>query len=339
MRLCRVFAAVLLTVFLWGCAPMPNAPAEYAPREDNRLVIYTSHKEEVYLPVIREFEERTGIWVQVVTGGTNELLSRIQSEQDAPQADVMFGGGVESLAYYQDCFTPYASGELDHIVDSFRAENDIWTPFSALPVVLIYNTKLVGPYQLQSWEDLNRPAFRGKIAFADPAISGSSFTALATRLLVGGKVYQDTMAQLARSLQYTQLGSSGAVLTAVESGSFLVGITLEETAMKHIAAGADMAIVYPTDGTSCVPDGTALVKDAPHKDNAQKFIDFTISFDVQQMLSSTSYRRSVRTDVAVEPPLLPISDIALIEYDIAWVYTNRETILSQWAALQQEGSR
>ena len=36
--------------------------------------MYTSHKQEVYAPIIKEFEERTGIWVEVVPGGTTELL-------------------------------------------------------------------------------------------------------------------------------------------------------------------------------------------------------------------------------------------------------------------------
>ena len=45
--------------------------------EENKLVVYTSHKEEVYAPIIKEFEERTGIWVELHTGGTSELLEEI----------------------------------------------------------------------------------------------------------------------------------------------------------------------------------------------------------------------------------------------------------------------
>ena len=45
--------------------------------EEKRLTVYTSHKQEVYAPIIKEFEERTGIWVEVVPGGTTELLERI----------------------------------------------------------------------------------------------------------------------------------------------------------------------------------------------------------------------------------------------------------------------
>ncbi|MFR5796691.1 MAG: hypothetical protein ACLUI3_14885 [Christensenellales bacterium] len=75
-----------------------------APDETERLVVYTSHKEEVYQPIVEEFERRTGVWVQVVSGGTTELLERIAAEAETPVADVMFGGGVESLLAYEDYF-------------------------------------------------------------------------------------------------------------------------------------------------------------------------------------------------------------------------------------------
>ena len=64
--------------------------------EEKRLTVYTSHKQEVYAPIIKEFEERTGIWVEVVPGGTTELLERIREEGEKGSCDVMFGGGVES---------------------------------------------------------------------------------------------------------------------------------------------------------------------------------------------------------------------------------------------------
>lgn len=57
----------------------------------------------------------TGIWAEVVTGGTNELLARIAGEADAPVCDVIFGGGVESLTAYERYFQPYACAEADLI--------------------------------------------------------------------------------------------------------------------------------------------------------------------------------------------------------------------------------
>ena len=77
--------------------------------EEKRLTVYTSHKQEVYAPIIKEFEERTGIWVEVVPGGTTELLERIREEGEKGSCDVMFGGGVESYEVFKDCFVSYES--------------------------------------------------------------------------------------------------------------------------------------------------------------------------------------------------------------------------------------
>ena len=319
---------LLAALFLSACQKTERT-TEYTPDESMRLTIYTSHKEEVYMPIVREFEERTGIWVDVITGGTNELLERIESQQDNVEADVMFGGGVESLKAYEHCFSPYVVGSSGSIREPHQAEDAVWTPFSALPVVLIYNTKLVSPDKITGWSSLSDPIFRGRIAFADPAISGSSFTALATQILAG-KAMDKTLATLAENLQGKTLSSSGDVLNAVADGSYLVGITLEETALKYIAAGADLAMVYPEEGTSCVPDASAIVQGAPHSANAKKFLDFTVSYEVQQMLSESSYRRPVRSDIPAGDSLLPLQDIVLVDYDIDWACKNRDVILSDW---------
>ena len=55
---------------------------------ENRLIVFTSHKPEVYAPIIKEFELRTGISVEVQAGGTTEMLEKIKNGEDA---DVMFG--------------------------------------------------------------------------------------------------------------------------------------------------------------------------------------------------------------------------------------------------------
>jgi len=316
-------------VALSGCAPAAEEP-DFAPAEAERLTVYTSHKAEVYWPIIKEFEERTGIWVDVVEGGTNEILEQIAAEADAPKADVMFGGGVESLASQAEYFTPYVCAEWDSIDPQFQVPDGLWTPFSSLPVVLIYNTKLVDPGQLTGWGDLLSPELKGKIAFADPAVSGSSFTALATMILALGGDREGVSSALAENLEGGQVDGSGAVLTAVADGSAWVGVTLEETALKRIAAGDDIAMVYPAEGTSSVPDAGALVKGAPHEENAKKFLDFIAGADVQALVAGQFRRRSVRTDVEVLD-LPPLGELALVEYDIAWASENRDALLMTWA--------
>lgn len=338
MRFPKILSLLLfLSFLLTGCGAAESEHVEI-PSADQQLTIYTSHKEEVYRPIIREFEERTGIWVNVVTGGTNELLEQIAQEKDAPVADVMFGGGVESLESYREFFEPYVCTESGYIDSRFLNTDACWTPFSSLPVVLIYNTKLVAPEQLTGWADLSRPEFSGRIAFADPQVSASSFTALVTQIYVSEMGGKATLEAFARALNGHQLDSSGDVLTSVADGTDLVGITLEETALKRIAAGDDIALVYPADGTSCVPDGSALILGAPHSENAKLFLDFTVCYSVQQLLADSFCRRPVRTDVQPGQALSAQPEITLVDYDVAWASQNRDTILSDWAFLQKEGT-
>ena len=327
-----ILLGLALLFSLCGCAAGTGSPApDYAPDEAHRLVVYTSHKEEVWRPIVKEFEERTGIWVDVVYGATSELLERIAQEDRAPAADVMFGGGVESLETYRDCFAPYTCAEAEHILARFYSPDDLWTPFSALPAVLVYNTKLVTPGQVSGWADLLDPALKGRIAFPDPAASGSSFTALVTMLNALGGDREEVIRAFAENLGGVQPDSSGTVLTAVADGSALAGVTLEETAMKRIADGMDITLVYPEDGSSCVPDGSAIVKGAPHQDNAQLFLDFTVSREVQELLVNQFCRRSIRDDVEPLADLPALDELPLVDYDLDQAVQDRDAILMTWA--------
>ena len=334
-RRCLILA--LTALLLTGCAGSPGqSAAALAPAESDRVVIYTSHKEEVYGPIVKEFEARTGIWAEVVTGGTNELLARIAGEADAPVCDVIFGGGVESLTAYERYFQPYACAEADLIRPGLRPADDLWTPFSSLPVVLIYNTKLVSPGELTGWESLLSGRWSGSIALADPTVSGSSYTAAATMLCALPGDDWDQLDRLAVQLEGRVLPDSGDVVAAVAGGSCRVGVTLEETALKRQAQGADIAIVYPEEGTSAVPDGSALIAGAPHPDNARAFLDFAQSRDVQELVVSQFSRRSVRTDVSDGDALPPADELALIDYPVRWAAELKDAFSARWPELLRE---
>lgn len=330
----------LLALLLAGCGAVgESVPVEeFAPAPEERLVVYTSHKEEVYGPIVREFEARTGVWVEVVTGGTNELLEQIRAERAFPRCDVMFGGGVESLRLYEDCFEPYTCAGADQLEPGLRREGDPWTPFSALPVVLIYNTRLVSPETLTGWEDLLSGPWQGRIAFADPTVSGSSYTAAVTLMFALPGDPWDNLKRLEDSLDGNILSDSGDVVAAVDAGRCPVGVTLEETALKNLAGGANIALVYPREGTSNLPDGTALIQGAAHPDNARAFLEFVQSHDVQTLVVSDFARRSVRADVRDRADLPSTDDFPVIDYDADWASAHKEDFLERWVRGLEEVS-
>ncbi len=327
----------LCLALLCGCAsPARQLGAGYAPGEDKRLVVYTSHKEEIYKPILQEFEARTGIWVQVETGGTNEMLEQIALESDYPLGDLMFGGGVESLEAYSGYFTDFTPEGMDKIRDGYYLPGSKWLPFSSLPIVLIYNPKLVGEGIPQGWNDLLMDRWKGRIAFARPEVSGSSYTALATLLQALPMQKDEILRRFFANLDGKILSGSGDVVGAVADGDFSIGVTLEETAQKGIAAGADIAMAYPQEGTSDVPDGAAIIKGCAHEENAKRFISFILGADVQKRLITDYFRRSVRGDLA--DPNAQDQGLILMDYDIRWAGREKSAILSLWGELSKEAA-
>ena len=297
---------------------------------EKRLTVYTSHKQEVYAPIIKEFEERTGIWVEVVPGGTTELLERIREEGEKGSCDVMFGGGVESYEVFKDCFVSYESTQSDHIESIYRTEDHVWTPFTELPIVLIYNNKLVDAASApRGFEDLFDGDWDGKVSFADPGRSGSSCTMLETMIQVLPMRENEVLEQFARVLGRRMAAGSGAVLDEVSEGTYLVGLTLEETAKKYIDRGAAISIVYPREGTSAVADGCAVIKGAEHEENAKLFVDFIVSPDVQRLAVEKLYRRTVRDDITPDQK----EEGSIMDFDLGWAVKNQKSILETWAAL------
>ena len=335
-RLMCIILSVFMTLTAVGCGYDGKSDG-YDLDEDKKLIVYTAHKSEIYEPIIQEFEERTGIWVEVVSGGTNQILERIAEENGKQSGDVMFGGGVDSLEAYSTYFDTYVSPVDDKIGDSYKSADNKYVKFSDLPTVIIYNRKLViSAGTPRSYGELVNSRWKGKIAMADPEKSGSAYTALLTMVQViskaTGETSDDVIAKIAKNVDGGIIDGSQNVVNAVATGEKLVGITSEENALKNMTDGTDIAMIYPSEGTSVIPDGAAIIKNAPHRSNAEKFMEFVVSDDVQRLLEDNLYRRSVRKDITTKKKIKEIS------YDIDYSEKNRQSILECWQKEAGSGS-
>ena len=69
-----------------------------ASAQSGNLVLYTSAGASEYELIVGLFNEKyPDIEVEIVTGGTGEIASRINAEKAAPYGDVMMGGGETSF--------------------------------------------------------------------------------------------------------------------------------------------------------------------------------------------------------------------------------------------------
>lgn len=298
------------------------------------VTVYSPHPADPLNAGIKEFQEKTGITVDLVAAGTGELLKRIEAESGNPLCDVFWGGGADSLAAYSKYFDTFKPADLSSIDPQYVSKDNLWTGESPLPMVIMYNKKLVSEADVpKGWADLKSAKLKGKIAYADPAKSGSSYTILCTMLTAFGKddgKGWDFVKQFVGNLDGKILSSSGDVYKKVSDGEYSVGLTLEKEAIKYVQAGADVGIIYPSEGTSAVPDGIAIVKGGKNKENAEIFVNFVLGKECQTMMSNDFSRRSVRTDTEAPEGLPAIKDIKFVDYDFNWASSEKVNILEKW---------
>lgn len=334
----KAFKLVLTLLVVFGLVACTSEPKDEGKSDEgsgssDTLTVYSPHPAETINILVKEFQDETGIEVDIVAAGTGELLKRVESEEKNPLGDVLWGGGAESLAAFKEYFEPYESDALSDIAPNYYSEDFTWVGESPLPMVMMVNTNLVDEADMPtSWSDLTDEVFNGQIAMADPAKSGSAYTILATMIQTFDTKEEgwDFIADFYSNLDGKVLGSSSSVYKGVADGEYSVGLTLEKEAIKYVLSGSPVEIVYPEDGTSAIPDGIAIIKGTKNAENAKRFVDFALSKNTQTIMSEELSRRSILNGVTAPEGLPNLEDIKLVEYDFDWVSNNKEEILNQW---------
>ena len=303
--------------------------------DNTTLVVYSPHDAEpLNAGIIAFMTKYPNIKVELIAGGTGELCERIASEAASPKADVFWGGGADSMEAYHDYFNSFVCTNDSAIDRHFKDDNEKWIGESPLPMVIIYNKKLLAEEKIappKSWNDCLDPKFKGKIAYCQPSKSGSAYTQLCTMILAhgGGEKGWDFVERFAANLDGKILDSSGKCHKLVASGAYLVGITIEKSAVLY-KDDPKIGFCYPSDGTSAVPDAISIIKGCPHEENAHTFVNFITSYESQQEQCHDWKRRPARSDVAVPEGLVPMSQIKLVDYNFVWAAHEKEAIIARF---------
>jgi iron(III) transport system substrate-binding protein len=299
-------------------------------RAAGKVVVYTANESNLNRFVFEAFTKETGIDVEPVEAGSGVVLRRINSEKERPLGDVVWGVSRTLLRANKALLAPYASKNKDAVPAAFRDPDDHWLGTNVHLLVILQNTKLVpaaaGP---NSWADLIDPQWKGKIAFTDPANSGSAYSNLTMLAQLWGNndAAWDKVSRLVANTKV--LNRSSLVFQGVGNGEFPLGMSLEYAGYHWSSNGAPVKVIYPQDGTVAQMEGVAVIKGGPNAASAKQFVDYVSRKDVREAILGFAFRRAARQDLDLTklPGQMPqLKDVKLVDYDEdIWVEKRVET--------------
>lgn len=302
-----------------------------AVKAQNKVVVYSANDGNLNRFVFDAFTKETGITVEGVEGGSGVLFRRIASEKDKPLGDIVWGVSRALLQSNRGLLAPYAAKVKDVTPADFRDPNDLWIGTNVHLLVVLQNTKILpvaeGP---KTWADLLDPKLKGKIAFTDPANSGSAYTntTMLVQLWGGGDAGWNKVSQLLANTKV--LNRSTLVFQGVGNGEFPLGMSLEYAGLQWAAGGAPVKVIYPQDGTVAQMEGVGIIHGGPDAEAAKKFVEYITRKDVREEIVRKFFRRPAREDLDLTklPGGMPaLKDVKLINYDEAgWTAKRAESL-------------
>ncbi len=281
------------------------AQTVYEPTDS--LVVYTAASATEYELIVNLFNVKyPDIKVEIVSGGTGELASRITAEKENPYGDVLMSGGGTTYMGIADMIMPFASANADNLFPDFVPESHLYTPCYVNVNSIIVNKTMIEELgvTVDGWESLTDERLKGNISFASPADSSSAMESLINMLAAmtttdkmedGWDYVRSFLGNLDGKLAS---GSSAAYKNVVE-GEYAVGLTNEDKTISYMKAGADVFAVYPKEGITLRASNIGIIKGGKNTHNAQLFVDFVTSFECQTAMEAELNVRPAHMDVAM----------------------------------------
>jgi iron(III) transport system substrate-binding protein len=329
-------AGLLIVFVLFGCSKS-DAPQSAGKAET--LVLYSTMTENDLTNLLKGFNEKyPAVTVEVVTGGTGELLSRIKAEAHTPQGDLMWGGlsSVDGDTY-SDLFEHWLSVYEGELMEDYRSTNGFYNLSQLQTVCFIVNTDLEKELGLTitSYADLLNPALKGKIVSADPNSSSSAWSNVSNIMAVFGNDSPAAWAFIEALVKNDLVIVSSSSLTykGPTDGEYVVGLSYDDGASSQIKSGAkNVRLVYPSEGTSAIGFGSAIIKGAPHAETAKRLINYIMSAEGQAYLgSSLGTFRGTNKNASYQSPYIAASaSIKWVKRDVPWLIENKAKVLARW---------
>lgn len=290
----------------------------------NEVIVYTSVDQIFSEPILKGFEDETGIEVKVVydteeTKSTG-VLNRLIAEKNNPQCDLFWSGDpVRTIVLKnKDITSPYKPAVADDIDVVFKDPDNHWTGFSARARVLIYNKDLLEPIEVpQSIFDLTKEKYKGKVAIANPLFGTTTFHIAALFTIMGDEKARQFLADL-KNNNIVIATSNGDVKKRVIQGEVTCGLTDTDDAYEAIKEGANIGIVFLDQkgiGSLIMPNTVNLIKRSPNPGNGERLMNYLLGKETEAKLAKSCAQMPLHKGVEIPDDIPSLDNIIPMKID------------------------
>jgi iron(III) transport system substrate-binding protein len=268
--------------------------------QDRFVNLYSARHYQTDEALYNGFTQLTGIRINRIEGAEDALLERLKNEGPNSPADVLITVDVARLwrAQQMHLFQPVTSAVLERrIPPNLRERDGHWFGFSKRARVIVYNKRHVKPADVQRYEDLAEPGMKGKICTR--SLSHVYNLSLMSGLIdnLGEARARQWAKGIKANLARDPKGGDTDQIKSVAAGECQVAIVntyyyarLASSKNPDDRAVADrVGLIFPNQksfGTHINISGGGVLRHAPHRENAIRFLEYLASDEAQSYFAN-----------------------------------------------------
>ena len=273
--------------------------------------IYSERKEELIKPLLKKFTEKTGIKVNIITGGGDILIKRLQIEGRNSPADVLLTTDVARLyrARQSGLLQAVHSETLDSAIpETFRDSEGYWYGLSLRSRVIVYAMERVNPEQLSTYEALADPQWKNRICVRSSANAYNQSLVASLIAHNGMEQTEQWVRGLVANLARSPRGGDRDQIKAVAIGecdialvnTYYLGGMLHSELEAEREAAQQVGLFWPNQdgrGAHFNVSGAGVTASASHKMEAVRLIEFLTEDDSQFWYAEQNYEFPVKNGI------------------------------------------
>lgn len=298
-------ASLLAMVALTGCGGTDGGDAT-AVKEVN---VYSSRHYDSDRVLYENFQQETGIKVNLIEGKDDELIERIASEGDNSPADVLIAVDAGRLWRAEEAgiAAEVASPALEAAIpEQFRDAQGRWFGLSQRVRSIVYNKDKVQPSELSTYEDLGDPKWKGRVCVR-------SSNNIYNQSLVAGKIEslglpatETWVKSLVANFAQPPDGNDTSQMRFVAQGKCDVALVnhyyvarlmkSDDPAAQEVTQ--QIGVFFPRPAHVNI-SGASAIATAPNPENAQQFLEYLITPEAQAVFAQGNNEYPLVTGIEV----------------------------------------